>query len=390
MNTTSFFVSPFKRRSSPDNKNKDPAKSTDTMAASTSTTTIKPGTPILSSEPRVLTIKDMCPESRQTLPWWEEALLIPCFIWLCAPICFSLGVAVLLYLVAPSRQLWKYEVYFYLAYWTALYLDLLPRQERLNPGALHTWFMRAMNRYFSATVIVEDPSSIRPNTPYMGAQSPHGIFPIASFCAAFYNPLTFPGRDVYCLTASALQTQPGFWHWMASLGARPISPAAIKRLADNGEVCCLVPGGIAEMFFLDPANQVDKILIRRGFIREALKNGLDICPIYHFNHTQTFRYILPPWLNAPLAAFCRKTGLPGCFLIGRWGLFVPYKVPLTSVIGRAIRVQKSAGEPTEAEIEGLVEEYKAAVQRIYYTYRPAGAERKLVMVDSDKKAKKAG
>lgn len=37
--------------------------------------------------------------------------------------------------------------------------------------------------------------------------------------------------------------------------------------------------------FLCSAHE-DRVLVRRGFIREALKNGMDVVPVYHFNHTQ--------------------------------------------------------------------------------------------------------
>lgn len=30
----------------------------------------------------------------------------------------------------------------------------------------------------------------------------------------------------------------------------------------------------------------ERVLIRRGFLREALRNGMDVVPVFHFNHTQ--------------------------------------------------------------------------------------------------------
>lgn len=363
------------------------------------------------SNPVTVTLADVCPNTRLTLPWWEEALLLPCFILLCAPI-FSfimLGVA-----LVPFFG-WAGAVVRYLpllcTYWTLLYFDLVPRRRRLSHPALSCWLLRAVVRYFNYHVIVEDPSSLQPATPYIGAQSPHGIYPIATICGAPFNSAVFPGQDAYCLAASALQLQPFLWQWMECLGGRPISAAAIKEVVDQGDVCCLVPGGIAEMFMLDSSNRTEQILIRRGFVREALKNDVDIVPIYHFNHTQTFSYVLPPYLNAWLSVACRKTGLPGCFLIGRWGLFVPHKVDMFTVVGRPIPVRErirqmrdrktrggkegkipgteevrsrecSVVEPTVEEIEAIVAEYKEALRRIYYNFRPVGSKRELIMIDN--------
>ncbi len=30
----------------------------------------------------------------------------------------------------------------------------------------------------------------------------------------------------------------------------------------------------------------ERVLVRRGFIREALRKGMDVVPVFHFNHTQ--------------------------------------------------------------------------------------------------------
>ena len=359
------------------------------------------------SKPLTLTLGDVCPGTRLTLPWWEEALLFPCFIVLCAPIFtfMTLGLS-----FVPFFG-WVRAGTSYLSalsfYWVLLYFDLVPRRERLSPPGLSIWFLRAMVRYFNYYVIVEDPSSIQPSTPYIVAQSPHGIYPIASVCAAPFSPFIFPGRDAYCMAASALQLQPFLWQWLETLGGRPISAAGIMKVVEQGDVCCILPGGIAEMFMLDPSNETEQVLIRRGFIREALKNQVDIVPMYHFNHTQTFSYSLPPSLNALLAAACRKSGLPGCFLIGRWGLFVPHKVKMFSVVGRPIQVRRrrcssssnngkipgteegmskegERYEPTEEEIEMVVAEYKEALRRIYYAYRAADGQPELVLVDNQK------
>lgn len=55
---------------------------------------------------------------------------------------------------------------------------------------------------------------------------------------------------------------------------------------------------------------------------------------------------------------------------------------LTSVVGRAIRAPSAIPDPTLEQVEALVAEYKREVTRIYYTYRPADATgRTLVLLD---------
>lgn len=73
--------------------------------------------------------------------------------------------------------------------------------------------------------------------------------------------------------------------------------------------------------------------------------------------------------------------MPFALFHGRFGLPIPYKVNLSSAVGRAIRVPHPIPDPTPEEVEAVVTEYKREVTRIYYAYRPADCDRDLVLLD---------
>lgn len=101
------------------------------------------------------------------------------------------------------------------------------------------------------------------------------------------------------------------------------------------------------------------------------------------NPSQIFRYLLPAPLNRRLATWCRRTGMPFAVFVGRFrSCFVPFQVKLTSVVGRAIRVDAPVPDPSREAVEAMVAEYKREVTRLYYTYRPEDAKgRDLVLLD---------
>jgi hypothetical protein len=50
-------------------------------------------------------------------------------------------------------------------------------------------------------------------------------------------------------------------------------------------------GGVSEMFL--PDDRVERVKLRRGFIRQAIKHGYDIVPMFHFGQSRLFRYRFP-------------------------------------------------------------------------------------------------
>jgi hypothetical protein len=60
-------------------------------------------------------------------------------------------------------------------------------------------------------------------------------------------------------------------------------------------------GGVSEMFL--PDDRVERVKLRRGFIRQAIKHGYDIVPMFHFGQSRLFRYRFP--------SACRRTIISG-------------------------------------------------------------------------------
>lgn len=64
------------------------------------------------------------------------------------------------------------------------------------------------------------------------------------------------------------------------LGGVPASRSCIKEIRGMGASVSIVVGGVAEMF--TACDEAEVVLLRSGFIREAVRNGFDIVPVFHF------------------------------------------------------------------------------------------------------------
>jgi len=135
----------------------------------------------------------------------------------------------------------------------------------------------------------------------------------------------------------------------------------------------VIPGGIAEIFLCDM--KVERVYLkqRKGFCKLALTTGTDISLLYLYGATQCYSS-LKPQSGSVLSWVSRKAGVSLLLFYGRWGLPIPYRVPMTLVCGQSIRLEKIA-EPTNEQVEALHARVMNEVTSMFYKHREeAGPE----------------
>ncbi|CAM9689899.1 unnamed protein product [Discosporangium mesarthrocarpum] len=80
-----------------------------------------------------------------------------------------------------------------------------------------------------------------------------------------------------------------------------------------------------------------------------MAHGVPLVPVYVFGNSETFRRVKLPAL---LEVVSRLLKVSLVLFWGRWGLPVPFKVPLTYAVGKAIEVEKNTA-PTAAEVDAV-------------------------------------
>jgi len=163
------------------------------------------------------------------------------------------------------------------------------------------------------------------------------------------------------------------------LGIVDVSKESIEYLlkdAEPGMAVVIVPGGAAEALHARPGTFNLVLNNRKGFIRLALKHGADLVPVFSFGENELFDQVDNPEGSA-LRKFQMKfkavTGFSPPLFHGR-GIFnynfgiLPYRRPINTVVGKAIRVEKCEN-PTTEQVDQLHQQYTDALITLFDTHK---------------------
>eukprot|EP00210_Caulerpa_lentillifera_P004313 g4116.t1 len=212
---------------------------------------------------------------------------------------------------------------------------------------LNLKLFKLWRQYFSFSYYLEE--KLPPTNKYLFAEFPHGTFPMGPILAATLIPKMFPGEKVYSLAADVLFKIPLYRQFMCWMGSQPATKRHFDRLISKASVAIVV-GGIAEMFMQYETREQVLLNRRKGFVRMAVKHGVDIVPVFHFGNSRVMS-IGPK----SLIEICRKTRMGIGILIGRWGLPIPKPHPIYMVVGKRVKVG-NAIDPEDPNFAKIVDE----------------------------------
>ena len=140
----------------------------------------------------------------------------------------------------------------------------------------------------------------------------------------------------------------------------------------------LYVGGLAELFL--SCEQEEKLYLhkRKGFIKLALTQGIDIVPVYLFGNTS----VLSVLKTGILATISRKLQVSLTYVWGRWDLPIPREVKLLYVTGQPLGLPKIE-HPTQQDIDKYHKQYCDQVTRLFEKYKeelPEYKHKKLIIV----------
>ncbi|GBF98193.1 diacylglycerol acyltransferase type 2 [Raphidocelis subcapitata] len=307
------------------------------------------------------------PSSRQ--PWWEETLAL-----------VSLAIFTCWIHIMLAITIWgffnKWAALVAAAIWSTVFL---PARPLLWTRFLGNPVFMAWRRYFRFSMAYDQKMDLTKH--YIYAEVPHSVFPLSQLIATSLGADAWQGHKVYSIAADSVFSIPLWRHVFTWVGARPATARQFKRLLKKGSVG-LIPGGIAEMFLSRaPEADVVKLADRKGFVRVAVETGTPLVPIYHFGAWDLCRWVAPrSW-----QALSRRWRVSMGFVLGRYGLPLPHRVPLFMAVGAPIPVPKIA--PSEPGFADAVDAAHAALlastRDLYNRYRahyPGYENRELVIV----------
>jgi hypothetical protein len=204
----------------------------------------------------------------------------------------------------------------------------------------------------------------------MWTAAPHHLL-VPSFCFAFHveaagvhDAMGVNLDDVFTAAASVLFYIPLLRDLVITLGGRIASPTVLSKM----KIFALAPGGIHEMIRQGP--ETDRIFLRTGFLRFAIKKKLDINVIYLFDENECYKPIsgLPKFVVTAQRWVHRTIGAGFSIWKGRWGIPfnpIPYPVPYVTAVGRPILIKQVEGMEEDAAIEFLMDLYIKELKRLF-------------------------
>ncbi|GMH93637.1 hypothetical protein TrVE_jg2041 [Triparma verrucosa] len=222
------------------------------------------------------------------------------------------------------------------------------------------------------------------------AAGPHHLL-LPSFAFAFqaerdgiHDKMGVDMDDIFTAAATILFYIPFLRDLVITLGGRIASPEVLEGM----KMFALAPGGIHEM--IRQGENHDRLYLRTGFIRFALRKNLDVCPIYLFDENECYKPIsdLPEWC-VTFQRWChRRIGLGFSIWKGRWGIpFNPLPNGCEYVVGvgRPIDTAKFRDmEDQDEAIEKVMELYIAEVRRLFKELQTDTGRRKDVVLEIER------
>lgn len=134
----------------------------------------------------------------------------------------------------------------------------------------------------------------------------------------------------------------------------------------HGQAVAILPGGSREQLDAIPKTMNLTLKNRKGFIKMALKHGVNLVPVITFGENDTYMVTKPNGESYfhQFQEWCLKTiGFAPVNFSGRCGV-LPLRVPLTSVIGAPIQVNMIK-DPTTDQIDEIHNKYCEELVKLY-------------------------
>jgi len=148
----------------------------------------------------------------------------------------------------------------------------------------------------------------------------------------------------------------------------PATRKCFTECLQGGTSVLIVPGGVQECLYMERGREVVYLKKRFGFVKVAIEAGSPIVPMFCFGQTNSYSWWKPTgqWYSQ----LSRAIGFTPLVYWGRYGLPIPFRTPMTYVIGRPIEVTKNA-KATREEVAAVLNQYIEAVRVLYEKHKTA-------------------
>ncbi|KRZ74695.1 2-acylglycerol O-acyltransferase 2-A [Trichinella papuae] len=288
-------------------------------------------------------------------------------------------------LISPLPILYYiYYILMYTSYWWVMMLYFLwylydyesPRRgSHLFMCLRRCSLFKCLADYFP--VYLKKTAPLSPRRNYLIANHPHGITAAGLF-ANFLTEATgfsdaYPGITTYPGTLDINFLLPFRREYMLMLGAISCGRESVKYMLSKpagGHAVVLAVGGAEEALEAHPGASRIILKSRKGFVRLALICGASLVPSYSFGEVDVFNQINNEKgsLLRRVQDWFRKIATFSTPIFYGSYIFLPYRRPICTVVGRPIDVEKCE-DPTQEQIDRLHEIYVNELLTLFNKYK---------------------
>jgi hypothetical protein len=164
--------------------------------------------------------------------------------------------------------------------------------------------------------------------------------------------IAFPstmGHAFFGLGASSALRTPIFRQLLATIGVIDASANSARAALESNRTIGISTGGVAEVFETNNKDQVIVLKSRMGIIKLAFRTGADLVPCYLFGNTELLSLYTGGSWHDFFCSLSRRIGFATIAFWGRFGLPVPYRIPILGVMSAPIPVPQKEN-PTDEEL----------------------------------------
>ncbi|CAI5476100.1 unnamed protein product [Closterium sp. Yama58-4] len=229
--------------------------------------------------------------------------------------------------------------------------------------AYRSWLYPVVLRHFPVRMLFHDQSTLTFGKPYVIAVEPHSVLPVG-MAAFMCHPLAARGVAGATNVIFRVPLLRQCFQWTRVV---PATRTVLSSVLQLGRPVIIVPGGVQECLFMAPGKEVVFIRQRVGFIRLALQHGVPVLPCFVFGQTSAYRWWRPEgeWYRW----VARKIGFAPILFWGIWGSPIPFRTPITIVIGTPIGQGDPDPNPSKERVAAVHAEYVRALERLFLDYR---------------------
>ncbi|XP_051958411.1 2-acylglycerol O-acyltransferase 3b isoform X2 [Xyrauchen texanus] len=221
-------------------------------------------------------------------------------------------------------------------------------------------------------------AELSPNKNYILGCHPHGIMCVGAFscfstnCSGFTE--TFPGvRNTLAILAGLFRL-PLLREYILCAGLLPVSKQSLDYVLSRtgvGNALVIIIGGAEESLASSPGVNTVVMRQRKGFVRLALEHGADLVPVYSFGENELFQQVVLPEGSVGRrlqALFKQVMGFAPCLFTGERWLLLPYRSPVTTVVGHPITVPQ-VRSPSQEQVDYFHRLYMEALSKLFHTHK---------------------